>query len=111
MTHAGRKRCFAVKGGPDALLWQANPAPRTVRSSERGRLPGRPRGLEGGDVVLVGQRDADVVEPLEEAPPRVVVDGERCGECLCGDRPLLQVIDDLRVVVGSDELPKLLDDV
>src|SRR3954451_16053613 len=64
-------------------------------SSEGRRLPRRPAGLVGRDVLLVRQRDADVVESFEEPPPGVVVDLEGSGEGTGLDGPLAQVDDDL----------------
>src|SRR5690242_12602119 len=40
------------------------------------RLPGRSGRLVARDVLLVAQRDADVVETLQQPPTRVVVDVE-----------------------------------
>src|SRR5262249_19110957 len=51
--------------------------------SQRGRVDRRPRpgalaaGFIGGDARLVGERDADVVEPLEQSAADLVVDAER----------------------------------
>src|SRR3954447_17999811 len=39
-------------------------------------LPARPRRLVRRDLVVVTERDADVVETLEQPPPGVVVDVE-----------------------------------
>src|SRR6478609_4911850 len=50
-------------------------APRSDSVQSHG-LPRRPRGLEGRDIGLVPEGDADVVQTLQQAPPRVVVDVE-----------------------------------
>jgi hypothetical protein len=59
----------------------------------------------------VGERDADVVEPLEQPPAGVVVDLERRRQSPGLDAARLEVDDDLRGRLALDELPELLDDV
>src|ERR1700760_3141039 len=83
----------------------------TAGMSESGWFPSRAGRFEGVDVVPVGQRDADVVESLEQSPARVVVDleGRRQGVGLDGAPP--EVDDDLGRRVVLDDLPELLDDV
>ena len=58
--------------------WQVERFAATTagRSGRRDRHPGRAGRLEGGDLVLVLQRDADVVEPLQEPVARGVVERE-----------------------------------
>src|SRR5687768_16888487 len=62
------------------------------------------RRLEGGDLVLVAERDRDVVEPLEQAPALELVDLEREG----AGGLLLEVDRQLCARAGGHELSYLL---
>src|SRR5438105_8846595 len=65
---------------PDTLLFGRLPALHACRGPESGscrrRKPGRAGRLVGGDLVLVAEGEADVVEALEQAPSGEVVEGE-----------------------------------
>merc|ERR1712173_429649 len=82
---------------------------------DRQRLPARPVGLERADVGVVAQRDADVVEPLEQAPAGVVVDVEGVVDgvlALAGaHRARLEVDGDRSPRVGLEQVPQPLDDL
>src|SRR5690606_18299882 len=93
-----------MQDGP--AIWQGRP--RCVRSrSERGGLPSEALGLGGGDVVLVAQRDADVVEAVEQPPPDVVVDLELHRDGLTGgEAVLLEVDGDLGTRLALEVLPE-----
>src|SRR5690625_2946687 len=76
---------------------------------ERLGQPGRPSSLEGGDVGLVAQGQADVVQALHQAPAGVVVEVEAEGRLARVDLALDQVDGDLGAGVLLQDLPDLLD--
>src|SRR4051812_26895265 len=82
---------------------------RTPGVSERGGQPGRPGGLERADVLGMPQRQADVVQPLQQPPAGVVVDLERRGDLTGPDLAVLQVDGDLRRRVALDGVLQCLD--
>src|SRR3954449_4279386 len=78
---------------------------------EGGWFEGRAGCFVGGDLVLVGQGDADVVQAVQQPVARVVVDLERCRDVAGRDRLVFQVDRDLGARVALDRGPQLLDDV
>ena len=80
-----------------------------AQAGRRGRQPARPGGLEGVDRVGVSQRQADVVEPLQQPPADVVVHLERHRQIRGLHRLLGQVDGDLGARLVLQQLPEQLD--
>src|SRR6195952_2885650 len=90
--------------------------PKTpVRSANCRWFPARTRRLVRRYLVVVGQRDVDIVESLEQPPPGVVVDVEgvldrvRTLACLDGSR--LEVDGDSRTGLVLEVVPQPLHDL
>src|SRR5699024_4697443 len=110
---AERHRTKAPPLGPDRRR-EPQPCPRPCSGlgdpgRERLGQPGRPACLEGGDVGLMTQGQADVVQALHQAPARVVVEVEAEGRLAGVDLALDQVDGDLGAGVLLQDLPDLLD--
>ena len=75
---------------------------------ERAGLEGGAGGLVGGDLILVAQRQGDVVQALHERPPHVVVDLEGARERACAERLIFQRHGDPRAGFCLEELPQKL---
>src|SRR5699024_1201870 len=75
---------------------------------ERLRAPVGARLLEGGDALLLLQREPDVVEALHEAPARVVVDLEGDGDVAGGRGARLEVDGDGRAGLRLEDLEQHL---
>ena len=70
-------------------------------SAPDGREPVRPRGLVRADLRLIAQREADIVEPLEQPRARVVVDRETRVHAGRLEGTALQIDRDLRRRIGA----------
>src|SRR4051812_17864322 len=84
-------------GGTESVLGWPKPDPLRAGGSDlQGlRLVGGPRALVGGDVVLVPERDGDVVQAVQQPPAGVLVQLEGGGDALGPHLTRLKVHSDL----------------
>ena len=81
------------------------------RSADGSRKVRRPTGFVPFDFFYMPQRQTDVVEPVKQAPPSVVVDLERRPEVSAAQLAGFQVDGDLRRWLCLDDRPQPVDDV